>query len=343
LISRVLAAASTAHASACATDTTLQDLDLMTKHSLSAVVAASLVSYGLPATSAIGANLGVSGSCCADLEERVAVLEATTARKGNRKVSLFDVTTPRQGNRTDKTGRFMAVASAAFILFLAVAASGPVQAQNYDGDGLLRFGAFVQGADLEFDVQRPAAAAGTASADGFGGGVSFGYDWGSRKSLVLGVEADASIDDSSDKIKGRSFASDYLATLRGRLGAHLQPGWLVYATGGVAFLGVEYQRAPSKLTIGTTTIDVPGAKLSETLTGWTVGGGTEIDLHPVTLFAEYLFANFDTFDFSDDDPATLAKTLIPHEVDVDEHLVRVGVKFKIGHDFYDDDVRKRLK
>src|SRR6185295_18137927 len=32
------------------------------------------------------ADLG--GDCCADLEERVAELEATTARKGNRKVSL---------------------------------------------------------------------------------------------------------------------------------------------------------------------------------------------------------------------------------------------------------------
>ena len=37
-------------------------------------------------TSAIAADLG--GNCCADLEERVAELEATTARKGNRKVSL---------------------------------------------------------------------------------------------------------------------------------------------------------------------------------------------------------------------------------------------------------------
>lgn len=35
---------------------------------------------------AISADLG--GDCCADLEERVAELEATTARKGNRKVSL---------------------------------------------------------------------------------------------------------------------------------------------------------------------------------------------------------------------------------------------------------------
>ena len=35
---------------------------------------------------AAAADLG--GNCCADLEERVAELEATTARKGNRKVSL---------------------------------------------------------------------------------------------------------------------------------------------------------------------------------------------------------------------------------------------------------------
>ncbi len=38
------------------------------------------------ATGAMAADLG--GSCCADLEERIAELEATTVRKGNRKVSL---------------------------------------------------------------------------------------------------------------------------------------------------------------------------------------------------------------------------------------------------------------
>jgi hypothetical protein len=41
---------------------------------------------GFAASSAMAADLG--GNCCADLEERVAELEATTARKGNRKVSL---------------------------------------------------------------------------------------------------------------------------------------------------------------------------------------------------------------------------------------------------------------
>jgi predicted porin len=49
-------------------------------------VAAGLLAGGLSAGSASAADLG--GNCCADLEERIAELEATTARKGNRKVSL---------------------------------------------------------------------------------------------------------------------------------------------------------------------------------------------------------------------------------------------------------------
>jgi hypothetical protein len=58
----------------------------MKKTSLSALVAAGLLAGGLPMTNAYAADLG--GNCCADLEERIAELEATTVRKGNRKVSL---------------------------------------------------------------------------------------------------------------------------------------------------------------------------------------------------------------------------------------------------------------
>lgn len=54
----------------------------MKKISLIALAAAATVA----STSAMAADLG--GNCCADLEERVAELEATAARKGNRKVSL---------------------------------------------------------------------------------------------------------------------------------------------------------------------------------------------------------------------------------------------------------------
>ncbi|HRX83244.1 MAG TPA: hypothetical protein P5307_29465, partial [Pirellulaceae bacterium] len=51
-----------------------------------AVIAAACFACSGIVSSANAADLG--GDCCADLEERVAELEATTARKGNRKVSL---------------------------------------------------------------------------------------------------------------------------------------------------------------------------------------------------------------------------------------------------------------
>ena len=63
----------------------------MAARSVAAVVTALALSSG----SAQAADLG--GDCCADLEERVAELEATTARKGNRRMSL---TVSGQVNRT---------------------------------------------------------------------------------------------------------------------------------------------------------------------------------------------------------------------------------------------------
>jgi hypothetical protein len=62
------------------------DMDgaMMRATSRFAVAAAAGLVLGM--SSAWSADLG--GNCCADLEERVAELEATTARKGNRKMSL---------------------------------------------------------------------------------------------------------------------------------------------------------------------------------------------------------------------------------------------------------------
>jgi len=81
----------------------LQTGRLSAKYALSV---AAMVAAGGMALPAAAADLG--GNCCADLEERVAELEATTARKGNRKVSLTihgQVTTALMawddGDRTD--------------------------------------------------------------------------------------------------------------------------------------------------------------------------------------------------------------------------------------------------
>jgi hypothetical protein len=53
---------------------------------LAIAAAAGLFTGGVALTPVLAADLG--GDCCADLEERVAELEATTVRKGNRKVSV---------------------------------------------------------------------------------------------------------------------------------------------------------------------------------------------------------------------------------------------------------------
>jgi len=49
---------------------------------------ALVLGLGILAGAAPAGAADLGGGCCADLEERIAELEATTARKGNRKVSL---------------------------------------------------------------------------------------------------------------------------------------------------------------------------------------------------------------------------------------------------------------
>ncbi len=59
---------------------------LIKSNRVAALAGAGFIASALAVSPAQAADLG--GDCCADLEERVATLEATTARKGNRKVSL---------------------------------------------------------------------------------------------------------------------------------------------------------------------------------------------------------------------------------------------------------------
>ncbi len=61
----------------------------LTKTSSRIAIAAALgVTFGGYAMSTPAKAADLGGDCCADLEERVAELEATTVRKGNKKVSL---------------------------------------------------------------------------------------------------------------------------------------------------------------------------------------------------------------------------------------------------------------
>ncbi len=220
------------------------------------------------------------------------------------------------------------VAAAALLL----ASTGLASAQNFDGDGILKFGVFGQGTFLNFDETLPTAAG--TSPGGFAGGLSFGYDYSPYRTWLIGLDADVSFGDvrgDIDTVPRTSYGFDYLATIKGRVGGFVHPHWLLYGTGGVAWLGFEAQSdrggpANEAFFDGT-------AKQSETVTGWVAGVGTEFEAwHHVIFFAEYLHAGFGSRDFNLNSNATIS-TAIPHSVSTDLDAVRLGVKFKIGHDY----------
>ena len=106
------------------------------------------------------------------------------------------------------------------------------------------------------------------------GGVHVGYNWQRSNGLVFGIEGDVSFSDDID----------YLASLRGRLG-YAVDRTLFYATGGVAFIGLD---------------DAFGD--DDTATGWVAGLGVEHKLRDSwSVGLEGLYYSFDDLDSFDDD------------------------------------------
>ena len=209
---------------------------------------------------------------------------------------------------------------ATLAVLLAVAGANTASAQTYDGSGLIKFGAFAQGAFIDVNQTLPVQA--SSSPSGFSGGFSAGYDLRLRDRFLIGIEADGSVGDARSLAGTTDYGFDYLLTVRGRLGAYVAPQWLVYGTAGVGFLGVEAHNQ------GIST------KAADTLTGYVVGAGTEIDWHRVILFGEYLYGDFGDRKFTL--PAGPFLTDTPYQTSYQAHLVRLGLKFKVGHDYAHD-------
>lgn len=140
---------------------------------------------------------------------------------------------------------------------------------------------------------------------GFIGGVHAGYNW-QVQNWVLGVEGDWSWTDLGNSVTqtwtlfgtnaGVPTAStslspslNSLATLRGRLGFLAAPQLLVYATGGAAWADMSLAATG----INTLQPYITSASLSETRTGWVIGGGLEWLATNNWLFrVEYLYYDF---------------------------------------------------
>lgn len=220
--------------------------------------------------------------------------------------------------------------SAAILYFVVAALAGSASAQNYDGSGMVRFGGFLQGSIMSQDIDRTprggTLSTGSADFNALGLGIAVGLDQ-RFGSVVLGLEADIAFDNGSGKFAPDEFNADYYATVRGRLGFVLDRNWMVYATAGWAMLAPEFKGTGQSVTGGG---NVNLNKEYTYLSGWTVGGGLEYDYGPLVLFAEYLYADFGTWDFGSRVTGTV------YSSDHSSSLLRAGLKFKVGHDFAHD-------
>ena len=147
-------------------------------------------------------------------------------------------------------------------------------------------------------------------------GGTVGYNWQSG-GIVYGLEGDFDWADMSDSTACGAFTcrtrNNWLATARGRLG-YAFDRWLPYLTGGGAFGRVEAL--------------VPGlASASDTLTGWTVGGGIEYAfLGNWTAKVEYLYVDLGKFNCG----ASCTPALATSNVDFTENIVRAGINYKFS-------------
>lgn len=158
---------------------------------------------------------------------------------------------------------------------------------------------------------------------GFGGG-QIGYNWQGLfgySPWVIGIEADlqgAGISDSaSDGIVSVENSLNWFGTVRGRIGYAAGPA-LIYATGGFAY--GEVQAKGSLLGLA---FDV-----SETQTGYVVGGGVEYKVNPAwSVKAEYQYINLDASDLNGAGP--LNGSIFSDRSEV--NTFRVGLNYAVGH------------
>jgi outer membrane immunogenic protein len=127
-------------------------------------------------------------------------------------------------------------------------------------------------------------------------------------------------------VQGDTFSvkNDWQASIRGRIG-YAWDRFMVYGTGGVAFTNIEVTAA---------LVPVGGvgliASASDTLTGWTAGGGIEFGLWDNwSLGVEYRFSSFDAADFQH---GNLPLTLIPlrSSFDLETHEVTARLNYRFS-------------
>jgi len=211
---------------------------LKSTSSLAILAAAGLLVGGvtLAPKAARAADLG--GDCCADLEERVANLEATTVKKGNRKVSLtlsgrvaytvmyFSDNSSPAANAANGAAPVTTDSKTDFLAGTSHSGNGP--ALFFDGTGKVSSDTVIgYHMEIDFDLS------GSTSQNTRQGGTAIGYGdnfiYVSSKSL--GRVNLGSLDGVVDDFGGEGFATGYVVGMQGSLRG-VSGFWLRDSAGG---------------------------------------------------------------------------------------------------------------
>ena len=241
-----------------------------------------------------------------------------------------------------------AFAAPAFAADLAVKAPrvvAPVWSWNGWYGGFNVGGSFGKASDSVSFAGVPLATAGSQDLNGVIGGGQIGYNWQSG-TWLFGLEAD--IQGSSERNNDPALASllftpailfapvtgtlgvneklDWFGTVRGRLGVLASPNWLLYATGGLAYGGVQTNET---LNFTGVVVGTNSNSFNTTRAGWTAGGGVETVLgNNWTGKIEYLYIDLGTFSNTWAVPgAGAAFTPVGFSSHVTDNIVRVGVNY----------------
>ncbi|MEI8179130.1 outer membrane protein [Aestuariivirga sp.] len=170
--------------------------------------------------------------------------------------------------------------------------------------------------------------------DGWLGGAQIGYDYEVGSGFVLGAAADfaftgaetdavcleglGALCDHPDADHTEAYADmNWLSTIRARAGFAVGDA-LIYATGGVAFGGVEVH-------VDNLNYKGDNSSDSDTRTGWTVGGGAEYKVtENVSVGAEYLYVDLGSVDTKYE----LGPYTVKANTDFTTNIVRASLNYR---------------
>ncbi|AQS42225.1 MAG: Outer membrane autotransporter barrel domain-containing protein [Candidatus Tokpelaia hoelldobleri] len=164
-------------------------------------------------------------------------------------------------------------------------------------------------------------------ADGFFGGLYFGYNFNAGNNVVLGLDTDFVWGNLKDKSRFLTdgFSHYYEGKIRQKWNSatRIRIGygydrWLPYVAGGFAYGKVKADLFERALADGTEV----RSGMNKIMVGWTVGAGTEYAvMDNVLLRLEYRYTNLGDKSFG-------RKSVLHGKAEYETHDVRAGVAYK---------------